>query len=93
MRSDFLLDATGDLGITPDGDIATGNSDEQTATLILSTFQGNWKQFPLTGAGVPLLLEGGLDGDARRIIQMQLEADGLRLQHIGMNGENLMIKI
>jgi hypothetical protein len=90
---DFLIDRDGDLGISADGDIETGESDVQNAQLILATFQGNWKQFPLTGAGLPLALEGGMDGEMRRNIQMQLEADGLRLKDLGMEGENLTITI
>ncbi len=78
MKDVLLQD---DLAIS-DGDFVVGNSDAQNVLLILSTAPGSWKQFPLTGVGEAKFINAPLDGALRREIQLQLQADGYRLNSV-----------
>jgi hypothetical protein len=73
---DVMLGADFDL-LVEDGDFVMGNDEAQRAALIIATYPGNWKQFPLTGVGEARLLNGPMNGLLRRDITMQLQADGL----------------
>lgn len=80
-RNDILLDADNDLQIVS-GDLVVGESDLQHVGLILQIAPGSWKQFPLTGVGEPQFINAPLDAALRRKIQIQLEADGYRMQTV-----------
>ena len=74
---DVMLDADFDL-LIENGDFVLGHDEAQRAALIIATYPGNWKQWPLTGVGQARLLNGPIDGQLRRDITMQLQADGLQ---------------
>jgi len=51
MTTDFAL-TNNDLTITPAGDFAIGESDNQHLYDIINSFPGWWKQFPQVGVGI-----------------------------------------
>lgn len=77
MRKDIILDDDNDL-LIKDGDFLIDESDEQHFALILASSPGNWKNSPLTGAGIIQHDKAPLDdvGKISRKIKLQLEADG-----------------
>lgn len=92
MRNDFLLDASlGDVAIA-DGDFVIGESTGQEVANLIRWRQGSVKQYPRTGVGEHRLLNGQLDGPMRREIQLQLEADGIRLKTLENSPTGLKIE-
>lgn len=77
-RTDFLLGEDGDLQIV-DGDLLTGESDDQNVALILKATKGSIKQFPLLGVGIALELNGLIDGRVKRNIRLHLDSDGYKV--------------
>jgi hypothetical protein len=80
---DFVL-TDGDLTIN-NGDFVLDETQNQDAWLIMAHHKGSFKQFPLIGIGESRLINGVLDGELRREIQLQLEADGKRLNNLNFN--------
>lgn len=75
---DFALDDDLDLAISH-GDLVLLDDDRaQRAGLILRTYKGNWKQWPLTGLGRAHFIGVPMDGHLKRQIAMQLTADELQ---------------
>lgn len=70
--------------VISDGDFVVGESDLQNVLLIVSIPPGSWKQFPLTGVGEAKFINAPLDGALRREIQLQLQADGYRLNSVNI---------
>lgn len=52
MVNDILIDATGDLAVSAEGDLVVGFSDNQHIADVLESVPGNWKQTPLIGVGL-----------------------------------------
>jgi hypothetical protein len=75
---DLLLNSDFDLDIQ-NGDMVLGESDAQNINLLIRLSQGNIKQHPLVGFGEERLLNGVLDGRARRDIQEAILVDGYNL--------------
>jgi hypothetical protein len=61
------------------GDFVIGESDMQNLQLLIRLSQGAIKQHPLVGFGEERLLNGVLDGRARRDIQVAVAADGYKI--------------
>lgn len=78
MNQDYLLDDNGDL-LIKDGDFVVGPSDNQHIQDILQSFQGEWKQFPLTGAGILQATNTGRPQDQINNAKAQLQAGGYQL--------------
>ncbi len=81
--TDLLLDDTYDLALTPDGDLAVGESDGQHLSLLLLTAQGEWRADPLVGVGLRQYQSapyGPAQAQAlQREVQVQLERDGYQV--------------
>jgi hypothetical protein len=92
MRIDIGLGETGDLMIR-DGDFVMGISDAQHVGLLVRLHKGNLKHEPLVGVGEKRLINGVVDGEIRREIQLQLESDGYRVKEIKGTAENLEIVV
>lgn len=90
-RTDFLLSTDGDLQIV-NGDLLTGNSDDQNVALILQATKGSIKQFPLLGVGLSLELSGSIDGRLKRKIRIHLESDGYKVTKIEDESGTIKIK-
>lgn len=91
MAKDFLLDETGDLQIA-NGDFVIGESTKQEIQLLLTTKKGEWKQNPLVGGNLQQFLKQR-DGQtaALREINIQLKNDGLTVNKVNIEADNLTI--
>jgi len=85
---DFLLDNSYDLGFTR-GDFDLGESDQQHLDLLLLTGQGNWRQDPVVGVGLPRYLlapYGAIQVAAlSRDVTIQLERDGYQVLELDLS--------
>ncbi len=89
---DFILE-NADLVIR-DGDFVIDESDLQNIELLIRLSQGNIKQYPLLGYGEERLLNGSLDGAARRDIQLVLQSDNYLMTQFLLNADgSIDIKI
>ena len=79
--TDILIDEGGDLACEG-GDFAIGESSQQHIEDILIACPGEYKQSPLIGAAIRQALNGSLDGNLKRMIQINLERDGLTVNSI-----------
>ncbi len=83
MVKDIILDENNDLIINQFGDFDVKESDQQHVVLIINTFQGNWKQYPLLGVGIiNYLRSSGQQQVLRRNITVQMIADGYQVNEI-----------
>lgn len=73
--TDFLLDEDGDLLITQN-DFVLGGSDGQHMEMLFELEPGELKENPMTGIGIQRRLNGSIDGEFRKEVRLQLEADG-----------------
>lgn len=80
---DVLL-VDNDLAVTADGDLLTGDSQSQHVYHIILNSRGAYKQNPLVGVGEPKIINAPLDGQLRREVQVQLEADGFSLKEFSI---------
>lgn len=85
---DITLDNDFDL-IIENGDFKLSESDMQHIQLICITNLGHWKQFPLTGVGIEQYIASSGQVDAlKRSINIQLAADGYKVNDIVVSGTN-----
>lgn len=87
---DIILDNY-DIAII-DGDLAIDNSDAQQIDLLLQAGPGEWKQNPMRGVGVCRYIEQQDTGQLARRIHTELSADGMRIDAITINNNNINIK-
>jgi len=95
---DFLLDPnTGDL-LIQNGDFVIGASDEQHIFDIITSFAGDFKQFPIVGVGIQQYIKGQ-GGNATintnesvNDILSQLQADGYQVSNAvpSVNSEGIL---
>lgn len=80
--NDFTLDSSGDL-LIEDGDFVLSASDGMHVEHILSAFPGYYRRNPLVGVGISQYLKSsGMAQDVKRLITIQLEADGFQLKTV-----------
>lgn len=81
--TDILLDDDMDYQISSTGDFTIGESDQQSAILVLNTNQGSWKFHPICGMGISKY-EGssGTQAVMKREMSVQLQADGFKIKSI-----------
>lgn len=92
MVKDILLLDTYDLAID-NGDFVVGASDQQHMVLIVETFEGNWKQFPLQGVGIDQYQAAPNAGNKiRRDIKVKAEADGFINVNVELQQDNEIYK-
>jgi len=84
---DFTLDSTGDL-LIKGGDFVLSKSDGMHVEHILSAFPGYYRRSPLVGVGISQYLKSaGMAQDVKRLITIQLEADGFQLKTVGISSD------
>lgn len=81
VNTDILTNDSGDLACV-NGDFEVGESSVQHIEDILISSPGEYKQNPLIGASIRQALNGSLDGDLKRMIQINLERDGFTVNSI-----------
>jgi hypothetical protein len=88
MAQDILIDETGDL-VIENGDFKVGNSDMQHMTLLVSTFLGAWKQYPLRGVGaLNFSASSGKSKVLARTIKDQATSDGFINVQVGLSANS-----
>lgn len=83
MNQDYLLDDDGDL-LIQDGDFVVGTSDNQHIRDILVSFQGEWKQFPLIGAGIITAISSLNPHNQNNNAKAHLQSGGYQLDLINI---------
>ena len=85
--NDIILNKNYDLQIdSVTGDFIVGNSDEQSANLIIQLFPGNMKQFPTSGVGILNYLASNTSQDRiSQVIKQQLTIDGFTVQSLSVD--------
>lgn len=82
---DILFNEDFDL-IIKDGDFKVAESDENHIALIIKTYLGAWKEYPLVGVGIDMYLaSSGNENLLKRNISVQLAADNYKVNKIQMN--------
>lgn len=75
---DFTVDDNYDL-VIKNGDFAIGDSNSQEIDLLVRSFKGDWKQYPLLGAELLRLVKGrATEVRIKRDITEELKDDGFR---------------
>lgn len=87
---DFIREADNEIKIA-NGDFVVGLSDEQHIEDILLAAPGDVKQFPLAGVDINKGINGSIDGELRKEIKLQMEADGFEVSGIIFNEQELKI--
>ncbi|MGN7787424.1 hypothetical protein ACTJIJ_23020 [Niabella sp. 22666] len=90
MARDLLYGEDGDL-IIENNDLVIGLSDYQHVELLLKCEAGEFKESPLVGVGINKYINGKMDGQLYRLINLQLEADGFKTLSVEMKGEQISI--
>lgn len=73
------------------GDFVIYESDSQHIELIVDSYIGHWKQFPLCGVGIDLFYKSsGQQLALKRAIALQLEADGMININVSSNSNELL---
>lgn len=83
-RTDILLAEDYDLQVR-DGDLVAGPSDEQHIQCILVANPGDFRLAPMVGCGLQRLHHGRISQQFRRNMQIQLKADGYRIEDITLD--------
>ena len=78
---DFLNDENGDL-LIQNGDFVVGASDSQHVEDILTSFVGEWKQYPFLGVGLLQYLKSQNPNTAITAIKTQLQSDGYSVNSV-----------
>lgn len=88
---DIQLTDNYDLEIK-NGDFVIADSDEQHIELLLLSFQGEWKNSPLSGCNIRTVKNGKINRMLDRHIRVQLEADGFDLEEMNISPMGIQIK-
>lgn len=76
---DFIVDENYDL-VIKNGDFAIGDSNSQEIDLLVRSFKGDWKQYPLLGAELLRLVKGrATEVRIKRDITEELKNDGFNI--------------
>lgn len=89
--NDILLNSDYDLNFE-NGDLAIGNSKNQSIEMLLLSAQGEWKEHPEAGADVKRAVNGVIDQFLHRNIRVQLEADNFKLDELIISENGFQIK-
>ena len=74
------------------GDFFIGESQNQSVELLLKSMQGEWKEHPESGCGLPKAQNGVIDRFFQRNIRVQLEADGFSIETLNINEKGIELK-
>lgn len=79
---DIEIDENFDLQIS-NGDFVISESDQQHVLLLIKTYVGAWKQYPLVGVGIDFYsASSGKQQILKRNIIVQMESDGYKVNEI-----------
>lgn len=85
---DVSLSDSLDLEIE-NGDFLIKESDQTHIYLLMKTFQGSWKQFPLVGLGIDYYIaSSGTRNLLARAMTVQMESDDYKVNEIIINGDS-----
>lgn len=87
---DIAIDSGYNISITG-GDFGRQECLAQSQRLLLITTKGEWKIRPESGVGIVNWLESVNDGRLMREIRTQMESDGMKVNSINMNDNNIEI--
>lgn len=86
MVKDFILNSSGDLDVSADGDLKVGFSDNQHIEHVVVSSQSNYKQHPLVGVNARSYINSPVNSTNsiafKRNAKLQLEADKAEVQSI-----------
>ncbi len=89
--NDIRLTNNYDLDIKK-GDFVIAPSEERHVELLLISFQGEWKESPLSGCNIQEAQNGKINRMLDRHIRVQLEADGFELEEMNLSEKGIQIK-
>jgi len=90
IAKDILLDDNNELQFR-NGDFLVEESDGQHIQDILIAAPGHYKQYPLLGANITNGLNGSNTIEFKRNIRLQLESDGMEVETINFNNDQINI--
>lgn len=67
------------------GDFVVGESTDQEVVLLINTWIGSWKKYPLVGVGIINYLKSSEIEQLRRNIGIQLEGDKIIIDEFSIN--------
>lgn len=79
--------------VVSNGDFYIGFSQQQHIAHILEADGGQYKSSPKLGVGIRRYLNGIIDGEVKRLIQLQLESDGHEIRSLTYTEGQLKIQI
>ena len=86
----ILIDTeSGDL-LIHNGNIMIGDTDSQIAENVLVAMRGEWKEYPLIGGEVKMMLGGQVDVMWRSQVKKMLKACGLDVQKVSISEDNII---
>lgn len=89
---DFIVGEDGDL-FFKGGDLSFGESTEQHQRDLMLAMPGEFRQWPLIGAGIRTELLNSISPDELRIaIQREMERDGMRVVKLNVRGESINLE-
>ena len=91
-RTDILTDESNDLQIV-NGDLVTGQSDEQHVQHILLAFPGTYRRVPALGAGLPNALNGAVNARLERNIRESLKLDAYEVKRLKFDNGKLEVEV
>ncbi len=84
-----LTGLTGDLAVSPKGDLVFGESDTQNIHDIINDNKGDWKQYTNVGVGIFYYLNSGVDkNQLKQQIATQLQKDNFNTQNMKVSFDN-----
>ena len=88
---DIILDENNNYDLLfKNGDFAVSESDLQHQILVINTWLGNWKQYPLQGVGIiNYLKSSGQQDTLKREMTVKLISDGFKVNSIKLNPNDL----
>lgn len=89
---DLLIDETGDLAISNDGDLVIGDATLQHQNDILMAMPGHYRHSPKTGVGIIQFLNDENPYDMVQAIKDGLIADGMKVKDVSVINGKLTIQ-
>ena len=81
---DLAIDVRRDAQGLVEGGMCIGRTDEQNMALLLHSSMGDFKENPTMGVGLSHMLHDNDLNHWKNIIQQQLEAEGLIIDHMSL---------
>lgn len=90
MVKDIILDDKKNYDLLiKNSDFVVSESDQQHQVLIINTYFGDWKQYPLQGVGIVRFIgSSGQSEFLKREITLKLQSDGFTVNKVTVNPNN-----